>query len=68
MFSLTRVSPDLKNTDLVPAPGPAVDPRARGISEGSMETEPIEIRKAFISGVIDLLCIQMLLRVITRRR
>ena len=66
MLSLTRLSPDLKKTELVPAPGPAVEPRARGISEGSTETEPMEIRKAFISGVIDLLCMQMLLIAITK--
>ncbi|MDW5550062.1 hypothetical protein [Methanosarcina sp.] len=64
MLSLTRFSPDLKKTELVPAPGPAVEPRARGISEESTETEPIEIRKAFTSGVISLLCMQMLLSVI----
>ncbi|AKB53287.1 hypothetical protein MSBR2_2089 [Methanosarcina barkeri 227] len=66
MLSRTRFFPDLKNTELVPAPGPAVEPRDHGISEGSMETEPMEIRKAFISGVSSLLCMQMLLRVITK--
>jgi hypothetical protein len=64
MLSLTRVSPDLKNTEPVPAPGPAVEPRARGIREESTETEPIEIRKAFNSGVINLFCMQISLEII----
>lgn len=64
MLSLTRFSPEVKNTELVPAPGPAVEPRVFGISEGSTETEPIEIRKALISGVIGLLCMQIFLKII----
>jgi hypothetical protein len=54
----------LKNTELVPAPGPAVEPRARGIREESMETEPIEIRKAFNSGVIGLFCMKCLFKLL----
>ncbi|MPM86128.1 hypothetical protein SDC9_133211 [bioreactor metagenome] len=56
-LSLTRFFPALKKMELVPAPGPAVEPRALGISEESTETEPIEMRKAFNSGVIGVYCI-----------
>jgi hypothetical protein len=49
----------MKKTEPVPAPGPAVERLACGIREEFTETEPIEIKKAFNSGVIGFLCIQM---------